>query len=266
VRMATCGRPRHRSARRRPSERVGPFPVSFTRRWTRRAGAGLTGTAGLTDRDRVRSAPSGEGAPVSGRMGRGPDHGRGGSGCRRRARPPGAAPRLRPRGHPAGACVCAGHRRLGRPGPYALRGPPGRPAGGGRRHQATGPDPRRAEVDAHPGRGPGPGRRAGRAELPAEGGQVRWLPAREPGDRHDGRVRRRPLDVPEGRLPSLPAVRRVHGQPLQHLHDPVPARRRGVRPALPMRKRGPLLCHHLGKAKGLSWPSLSHCGSVRWSC
>jgi hypothetical protein len=51
ARVATCGIPRHLSASRRPSGRAGPggFPVSFTRRRTRRAGIGLTLDAAAAD-------------------------------------------------------------------------------------------------------------------------------------------------------------------------------------------------------------------------
>ena len=48
------------------------------------------------------------------------------------------------------------------------------------------------------------------------------LPAGEPGNRDHGRVRRRPLAVPQGRVQAVRAVRPVHGQPVQHLPDPDP--------------------------------------------
>ena len=69
ARVATCGMPRHRSARRRPSGRAGPsgYPVSFTRRRTRRAGTGLTRTRGTTPaRARAQRAPGGAARPDAG--------------------------------------------------------------------------------------------------------------------------------------------------------------------------------------------------------
>ena len=121
---------------------------------------------------------------------------------------------------PAGHVHALDEDGVADPAVTLVQRPAGRRAGRRRGPQAARPLARRAEVDAHHRGGQTPGCRPVVTRPRADDRCPAELPAGQSGDRDDGRVRRRSIDVHQGRLPAVRAVRLVHHQPAQPVHDP----------------------------------------------